>query len=348
MEGGLMEVLSDAIREALFEVIEDLLKTENFKVNIEPGSKKGDNFIGIVYRIIFSTADKKRSSKLFLKIAPENEEHREKVLAHRFFLREIYVHNEVLPCFREFQKSRAIVAGNDGFFEYPQCYKFLDAEPFECLFLQDVTEKGFEMINKDELTVEHILLVMQALGKLHAISFAMKDQQRDKFSDIVNGLHEHFFRHGYNAVVAEMHKNAAINVINAITDEKDSHLLEAVLKMYEISQFDILVNCVDANEAEPYSVVIHGDMWSNNTMFKVNKQNKPSKVCIIDWQICRYSSPVLDIVYYIFLSTTRELRGRNYNIYLKTYHESLSNHLIRYSKSIDFLQIEQKCTPFLQ
>lgn len=37
-----MEVLSDVIREALFKVIEDLLKTENFKVKIELGSKKGN------------------------------------------------------------------------------------------------------------------------------------------------------------------------------------------------------------------------------------------------------------------------------------------------------------------
>lgn len=41
MEGGLMEKLSEAIREALFEVVGDLLKTENFKINLEPGSKKG-------------------------------------------------------------------------------------------------------------------------------------------------------------------------------------------------------------------------------------------------------------------------------------------------------------------
>lgn len=41
MEGGLMDVLSDSIREALFDVIEDLLKTQNFKVNLDPGSKKG-------------------------------------------------------------------------------------------------------------------------------------------------------------------------------------------------------------------------------------------------------------------------------------------------------------------
>lgn len=41
MDGGLMEILCDVIRDALFEVVENLLKTENFKIRIEPGSKKG-------------------------------------------------------------------------------------------------------------------------------------------------------------------------------------------------------------------------------------------------------------------------------------------------------------------
>lgn len=235
-----------------------------------------------------------------------------------------------MPYFREFQASRNIVVSKDGFHEYSQCYKYLDEEPFECLFLQDISEKGFEMINKDELTVEHILLVMKVLGKLHAVSFAIKDQEPDKFTELVNGLQENIFRHGYNENVKEMYNNAAMVIINAINDEKDSHLLEAVLRLYETNQFDILINCIDATEAEPYSVVVHGDMWSNNTMFKFNRQNKPRKICLIDWQISRYASPALDIAYYMFLSTTRELRGRNYNIYLKTYHESLSNHLIRF------------------
>lgn len=188
-----------------------------------------------------------------------------------------------MPYFREFQESRNIVVNKDGFHEYTQCYKCLDEEPFECLFLQDISEKGFEMINKDELTVEHILLVMKALGKLHAVSFAIKDQEPDKFSELVNGLHENIFRHGYNMNWQETYNNSAMVIINAINDEKDTHLLEAVLRLYETNQFDILINCTDATEAEPYSVVIHGDMWSNNTMFKFNKQNKPRKICLIDW-----------------------------------------------------------------
>lgn len=41
MEDGLLEELSDEVREALFKVIVDLLKTENYKIQTEAGSKKG-------------------------------------------------------------------------------------------------------------------------------------------------------------------------------------------------------------------------------------------------------------------------------------------------------------------
>lgn len=236
----------------------------------------------------------------------------------------------MLPYFREFQESRNIVVKRDGFYEHSVCFKSIDEEPFECLFLQDLVERNYKMIDKNELTVEHILLVMKALGKLHAISLAAKDQQPEQFAEILSKLHENHFKHGYGSNLEALYNNSAMSVINAITDDKDIHLLNAVLKLYEQNQFDMIIDCVDANKSEPYSVVMHGDVWSNNTMFKNNKQNKPRKVCFIDWQMTRYASPALDIVYYIFLCTTRELRGRNYNIYLRTYHDSLSNHMIRY------------------
>lgn len=234
-----------------------------------------------------------------------------------------------MPYFRGFEEERGIVFDQDGFHEYSVCYKSINTEPIECLFLQDLTKCSFSMIDNKGVTVEHILVGMKALGKFHAISYAMKDQQPDKFTEIVSELQEHLFRHGHNSELAEAYNTAAMNVINSITDDKDAHLLGAVLKLYERDQYDIMVECVDGNAAEPHAVIIHGDMSSKNIMFQFNDKNIQHKACLIDWQVLRYASPVLDVLYYIFLNTTKELRGHNYNIYLKTYYESLSSHLTR-------------------
>lgn len=167
----------------------------------------------------------------------------------------------MLTFFREFQESRNIVVNRDGFYEHSRCLKSIDEEPFECLFLQDLAEKNYQMIDKNDLTIEHILLVMKALGKFHAISLALKDQEPEKFAEIASELREHFFDPATSAGFPKIFNNAAMTVINAITDDKDSHLLEAVLRLYERNQFDIITDCVNAQAAEPFSVVTHGDMW---------------------------------------------------------------------------------------
>lgn len=76
-----------------------------------------------------------------------------------------------------------------------------------------------------------------------------------------------------------------------------------------------------------------------SSMFKYDDTEKMvQNIRFIDFQVSRYSSPVLDIMYFIFTSTTRELRGRNYNIYLKTYHETLSDLILRWEGTlIDFI-----------
>jgi hypothetical protein len=44
---------------------------------------------------------------------------------------------------------------------------------------------------------------------------------------------------------------------------------------------------------------------------------------LIDWQISRYCSPVIDLVYFIFICTDRQLRAKHYDELLNIYHHSL-------------------------
>lgn len=43
----------------------------------------------------------------------------------------------------------------------------------------------------------------------------------------------------------------------------------------------------------------------------------------MDWQLAHYSSPVLDVLYNIFTSTTKEFRDQHYDTLLNTYYSSL-------------------------
>lgn len=50
---------------------------------------------------------------------------------------------------------------------------------------------------------------------------------------------------------------------------------------------------------------------------------------IIDWQIARYASPVIDFLHYIFNTTSKDMRDKHYDEFLKIYYESLSYQLER-------------------
>lgn len=71
-------------------------------------------------------------------------------------------------------------------------------------------------------------------------------------------------------------------------------------------------------------------------------------ICFLDWQIGRYASPALDILYQFFSSTRKELRDQSYNDLLRIYHNELSvtvrklgsdpEKLFRYSDLLDELK----------
>lgn len=93
---------NDLIKSALNESIEQLLKTTKYDTSIEPASKKGDNFVGIVYRVTCertgTDGNAKNSSdplKLILKVAPQHQMRRDAFPSRQLFLREIYIFNEV-------------------------------------------------------------------------------------------------------------------------------------------------------------------------------------------------------------------------------------------------------------
>lgn len=235
-----------------------------------------------------------------------------------------------MPAFREFEESKGVILKEHGFHEYPESYKFLDDEPIECIFLEDLKINGFQMVDhrSEPIIFEHVKLVMRTLGKFHAISLAMKEQQSEKCQLLTSELTDILIREN-DQNMQEFLNFWPAAVIAAITDPADVHIKRKVEKLYERKQMEIAAECVNGKTAEPYAVICHGDVWTNNTLFKYDENQKPIDVRFLDYQLTRYSSPVCDIVYYLFCCTSKELRDEHYETFLKIYHESLSMHLAK-------------------
>lgn len=107
----LSELPTDTIRTALNETIQNKLKSKHYKVTVTSASKAGENnFIGIVYRILFNREDENKNEtnptfKLILKVAPQNAARREQFFSRNLFLQEIYMYDEVKNIFSEFSAN---------------------------------------------------------------------------------------------------------------------------------------------------------------------------------------------------------------------------------------------------
>lgn len=217
-----------------------------------------------------------------------------------------------------------------GFYEHPKYYKKINTELVECIFLEDVAQNGFIELNQDvrSMSVQHVLLVMKALGKFHAASLALKDQKRPIFDGMISEFNK-IEALDRTTKWAQMLSSTARFIIDAIVTSNDNYILNKVLRFYERSQFDISMKCIDGNIAEPLAVITHGDCWSKNTLYKYNGRTLPVKACLIDWKLSKYCSPICDVVQFIFCSTTKQQRDVYYETFLKAYHESVTHQLTK-------------------
>ena len=84
-------------------------------------------------------------------------------------------------------------------------------------------------------------------------------------------------------------------------------------------------------EAGPLACILHGDYWINNMLFqyKDGDFSKPLQNRMVDFQVSRIGHAVSDILYFLYSSTTPELRAENLDNLLSYYFETLTKDLNR-------------------
>lgn len=290
-ENKIIEIVNNNIIEAsVRKIVENLLNSKKVKIVIEHGSKKGDNFVGSVYRVFYGykhdSEEKFNYSTLFLKIAPTKSIYRENLLLHRLFLREIHLYSkvitifislsflinskinsvkrvfkqisQVLPFFHEFQVSKGINPIKNGFHEYAKYFYSDDTDMDEHLLLEDLRPKGFEMIDYYQTEIidfDQVSLVMKALGKFHAISFAVRDQHPNKFEKLTSVLTDLYHRDALEPFKEEL--------FAVLQRPDDADLLKKVNEALVNGFVAMGRGCVNGKSAGKYAVICHGDAWVN-------------------------------------------------------------------------------------
>lgn len=241
-------------------LIDQVAKDNGFKnlsVEISSGSEAGDGFCSKLYRIAIAESQSDKLINLIIKVAPLGETHRKEFFSDLTFKRETSFFSKFMPIFAEFQEKRLVK--EKQFSSYPKCYAtFIDDNSFEyAVVLEDLRPQNFIMWNKAKLSpIENLHLVMRELGKFHALSFAMKDQQPHEFEEMtraddlflqflqsktIQGMYDKMYSETIKILKSEDHKNVL------------RHMKENLLAYFK--------DCLGEKAAEPFGVLCHGTVF---------------------------------------------------------------------------------------
>lgn len=98
-----------------------------------------------------------------------------------------------------------------------------------------------------------------------------------------------------------------------------------------------MYGCVRDNSNE-WMVLCHGDLWINNLMFRYNNRGECDGVKFVDLQTLRYTSPVIDLLHFLYTSTEYAVRAKYMDQMVNDYVESLYATLQKFDVHDDYVQ----------
>lgn len=224
-----------------------------------------------------------------------------------------------------------------------------ELEPQEKLVLEDLAPKGFRTGNRIiGLDMQHVEMVIEKLARFHAASAVHFAKVRYNivilrvisiliFSLLQVGEFDAVFEQGmindkmsggrdmtqYRAMVESFYKNLKCFPI----------LEKAAIGAYaDVLQKNVFL--ATRRSKDRFNVLCHGDLWTNNIMFRYTDEGVLQECVFVDYQMSYYSSPTLDLHYFMVTSMTKEDRLDKADYVLHFYHK----HLVRSLRKLNYTQ----------
>lgn len=246
----------------------------DYTIELTAGSKHGDHFLGLIHRAILrgQRNGKAAEKRLIIKLSSNSASRREEWQMDTVFEREALVYNKILPLFEKFQCERGLTDA-EAFTSYPKCYAAVvdvQKEQF-VVIMEDMIEKGFEMWPKHQPIVNnHLFMVVDQLARLHAISFAIKDQQPEVYEEFrkLTDLTRGFFNSDTSSTCRQYLESAQNRAIAALDNENHIEWLKA----FKANVYETIDSVLSEDACDGFSVISHGDMWLTNLLFHHDRE----------------------------------------------------------------------------
>ena len=236
-------------------------------IDMCPATVKGDNYLGVLTNLNIVGDDSdgaKVNLKWIVKSAPKIEALRDLIKVDLLYAREMYVYEEIFELFKQFQENKAL---QRPYHDYPKFVGSYADPPNESIVMENMKTIGYVMRDRRQpLDLNHVMLVMKSYGKLHSLSYAIKDQNYNEFQRIVKNSQDGWFVRTDYEEVKKAHEPLMEESLIVLKSE-DQRIKDIYCKFIEKS-VDVARDAQKASNNDPFSVIVHGDSWINNLLFK--------------------------------------------------------------------------------
>lgn len=234
------------------------LDITDYTIEINAGSATGDGYLGDIFSV--KVKHNGGDTDLIVKTAPRDKQLRELLRADLVFRNEIVYYTEVFPEMDSLQKERQIQHP----LEFTNYYTSSLKRGEETLVLQNLKTAGYRLCDRRKpFDAPHLVLVLNYYAKLHALSFALRSQRPEVFERLANSLLNVLpviYPSYIDGIKQLMRRNA--NMLKRRGLGKESASAEKIANEAELILY---LQNVPADES---CVLLHGDCWSNNLLFK--------------------------------------------------------------------------------
>ncbi|XP_052835518.1 uncharacterized protein LOC128252097 isoform X1 [Drosophila gunungcola] len=288
------EYLEDALRQ---HYQKPQLRVES--VDIKSALGKGENYGAVLtrIRIVFIIGlDGQVEEHLIAKTALEDEdaETRRKKAPYDIYNRELEIYGQVLPKLQR-------LAGEQ------LCPKVVHIDRQRgALIMEDLSHKGFVMAPRlQRLDEQHVSLVLRKLAKMQAASAVLEESSKSIEFSLAKYDRGFFNRYteSFSVYFLGCLMSCASYLKTQPSYEGQSKLLEDLAPHY----MGLGLRCFQPEDSH-INVLTHGDLWTNNMMFRY-EEGVPSDVFLIDFQYAFWGSPTLDIHHLLNTSAVEQVRN---------------------------------------
>ncbi|KAJ8895501.1 hypothetical protein PR048_000834 [Dryococelus australis] len=274
------------------------------------------------------------SRSILLKNLPVGGKHQDYVCVSSSFPREMTMYSSIFP-----RLYKLLEKASGGTYQ-PFSPKFYvcQEQPVRALVLEDMSTEGYKLHPFHGFDLDHCKLILKKLAHFHGASAVLYEQDptsMDTYSECLftedDLAREHW---------SEMFSGMARALAAAMRtwpefDKGDADRLDR----FADTLIDNLEKILKRDEKD-FNVLNHGDLWVKNILFKYESgTGKPLDLRIIDFQNAHFSSPNVDLQYFLAVSPNDEVRFNHRALVIEEYHKELCwvlEHL-GYSKKVPTL-----------